>query len=134
MYKPNLQIPQVWTHWPARFYWLEGDIEDYLEHLVTLGTWDNEIVQKGLSFLDKITGCRRAFERDFGSVQAYIDDVKGLKDGFVAKIQRMYQIRGEGDAGKYRDLVRVDDSTWKLLYTVMTGFAILIVSHTIFYL
>ena len=40
---------------------------------------------------------------------------------FVPKIQQMYQIRNDGDAGRYRDLVRCEESTWVLLDALIKG-------------
>jgi hypothetical protein len=117
----KMLIPSFWQNWPGRFYWLEGPIEDYKELLITLGTWDNEVVQKTLTFVDKITGCRSYFEEKFGDLQGYLNSEREARFAFVPKILGMYQIPSAGDAGKYRDLVRVEKSTWTLLHTIMTG-------------
>jgi hypothetical protein len=87
--------------------------------LITLGAWDNEQVAKPLNFLDRITASRRIFVKHFPGGKAQYDEAK-QKTGFKKALQATWGLE-RGQAGKWRDIVRVDDSTWNLFISIISG-------------
>ena len=61
----KIEQPKQWSSWPCWTYWLPGKPEEYLQDLIAIGAWDNEQVQKALTFIDKIVVCRNLFFNAF---------------------------------------------------------------------
>jgi hypothetical protein len=99
-----------------------GPPKDYLQDLITLGAWDNEQVAKPLSFLDRITATRRLFLDHFPGGKAEYDVLKktGDKTAFKKTIIATWGMEG-GQANKWRDIVRVAQSTWDYFVQIVSG-------------
>jgi hypothetical protein len=99
-----------------------GPPKQYLKDLITLGALDNEQVAKPLTFIDRMAASREIFLDQFPGGKAEDDKLKqtGQKKEFKMALMETWGLEG-GQAGKWRDIVRVDHSTWELFKMILTG-------------
>jgi hypothetical protein len=101
---------------------LLGPPKEYLQDLITLGALDNEQVAKPLTFLDRMLASRQLFLNEFPGGKAEYDKIRktGQKKEFKYALMRTWGLE-TGQGAKWRDIVRVDDSTWELFKSILSG-------------
>jgi hypothetical protein len=119
----NPQYCDIWNSWPTHTYWLPGPYSDYQVEMLEMGAWDNLELQKPLTFFDKITALRKVYESKDWFPKGPSDFKKAGKKKKTAFTDICQRLSGKGkkQAGKWREIVNVEKSTWDLLMKIVQG-------------
>jgi hypothetical protein len=125
--------PSKWLSWPTVTYFLPHKMEAYADELLILGAWDNAVRQEAPKFPDKIFTIRKRFLRGFKNPAGYRTAKKKERSAFLKLIQEIFEVKCKvffllklitivaGTAGKWKDMVNCEDSTWRFLYAITSG-------------